>query len=346
MSSTLSQDIGQAPAMPETGMADEIVRPSTLRWMLVVALCAVLLGRAMAQALPGSRSGLGKWLDVSNGSAAFFTQLLAVLVVTVGGRLALITALDRHIDYRNRFLIAPAASAVIFLVIFASVDIAIGPFAPELSLLLGIAGAGVAVGAATVCAKPAFVRVGAIVLSLVAAASIAQVSARFLALQAGDAALPRQYLVSRWIATAAAAFDLGSLIIAALWIARRDRMRPVWLWLGMGLTLLIGIAAQRGATPTASFPEVLVSRLLAQMHREPSAMFPHLLQNCQEVLAILIALSLLRQPRSIRSELRSCLGMIVLARSSPDIPLCAGLLVTGALGLVTMVAHERPVAPG
>jgi hypothetical protein len=36
--------------------------------------------------------------------------------------------------------------------------------------------------------------------------------------------------------------------------------------------------------------------------------------------------------------------MVLLARSSPDIPLCAGLLVTGALGLSLMAADWRQPA--
>jgi hypothetical protein len=312
--------------------------------MVVIALCAVVFGRAMAQALPGSRSGLGRWLEVNNWLAAFCTQLLAVWVVTIGGRLALLTSLDQRLDNRHRILVAPAASVVLFLVVFASLDFVIGPFSPEISLILGIAGACAALGASAACARPAHVRVGAIVLPLIAAASLAQVMARLLAMQAGDAALPRQYLVSRWVATIAALLDTGSLVIAAIWIARRDRLRRIWVSVAVGLALLLGLAAQHGATPRANFSEVLLSRLLAQLHREPSALLPRVFQDTQEVFALVVATWLLLRPRSAPAELRSCLAMVLLARCSPDIPLCAGLLVTGALGLLAMATHSPQLA--
>jgi len=313
---------------------------STLQWMVIVALCAVLFGRAMDQALPGSRSGLGKWLETSHWVAAFFTQLLAVLVVTVAGRMTLSASFDRRISYWHRLHIAVSASAVIFLIVFASLDFLIGPYTPELSLLLGIAATNVALGGAAMCSRPAYVRMGAIILALATASSIAQLSARLLAMQASDAALPTQYVVSRWVASSAAVIDVASLITVIVWIVRRDNVSRFSVLTRVGITLLLGFAAERGATPNASYAEVLVSRLFAQLHREPSAVFPRLVQNAQESLALIVAVWLVHRPRSVRLELRASLAMLLLARSSPDIPLCAGLLVTGALGLMTIAAES------
>ena len=112
-----------------------------------------------------------------------------------------------------------------------------------------------------------------------------------------------------------------------------------------GLSAALGFAALRGTSARAGFFEVLLSRLLAQLHREPSAMFPRAIQNTQEVFAFIMAAWLLWRPRSVLPELRSCLAMVLLARSSPDIPLCAGLLVTGALGLSLLAADwHKPSA--
>ena len=318
---------------------------SALQWMVIVALCAVFFGRAMDQALPGSRSGLGKWLETSHWVSALFTQLLAVLVVTVAGRMTLSTSFDRRISYWRRLYIALSASAVIFLVIFASLDFLIGPYTPELSLLLGIAATNVALGGAAVCSRPASVRVGAIILALTTAGSIAQISARLLAMQASDAALPTQYVVSRWVASTAAVIDVASLITIVVWIFRRDVLSRFSILTRIGMALLLGFAAERGATPNASYAEVLVSRLFAQLHREPSAVFPRVVQNAQEALALIVAAWLLHRPRSVRPELRASLAMLLLARSSPDIPLCAGLLVTGALGLVAIAAESLHSTP-
>jgi len=58
------------------------------RPVVVVALLAIVFGRALASALPGSRAGLGRLLDVNRIVAGFSSQLLAVLLVLVIGRLA------------------------------------------------------------------------------------------------------------------------------------------------------------------------------------------------------------------------------------------------------------------
>jgi hypothetical protein len=316
---------------------------TTLRFTVVIGLLAVFFGRAMEQALPGSRSGLGRLLDANHWIAAFFTQLLAVLIITVAGRLTVMTSADQRVDYRHRIFMAPAASVVVCLTAFACLDVLLGPYTPELSLLLGIAGTLVALSAAVIGAQPAVTRAGAIILGLVAIASIAQLAARLLAMQASDGALPRQYIVSRWVASAGTLVDVASLVVAAVWIVRRDRLGRIY-WLGAcGLTVLTSIFAQRGNTPKANFLEVLVSRLLAQLHREPSAVLPRLFLNAQETFALVIAAWLIRRPRSAPPELRACLSLILLARSSPDIPLCAGLLVTGALGLSAIAAGAQQI---
>lgn len=334
--------LAPTPSPPEAIDATRVHSPSSsaLHWMVIVALCAVFFGRAMDQALPGSRSGLGKWLDANHWAAAFFSQTLAVLVITIAGRMTLSTSFDQRVSYRHRLHVGLAASVVIFLVIFASLDFLIGPYTPELSLLLGIAATNVALGAAVVCSGPASVRVGAIVLALATASSIAQISARLLAMQASDAALPTQYIVSRWIASTAAVIDFASLIAVVVWIVRRDFTSRVSVLTRVGIAMLLGVAAERGATTKANYAEVLVSRLFAQLHREPSTVFPRIIQNAQEALALIVAAWLLYRPRSARPELRASLAMLLLARSSPDIPLCAGLLVTGALGLMAIAAES------
>ena len=313
----------------------------TLRLTLVVALLAEVFGRAMAQALPGSRSGLGKLLDANRWAAGFFTQLLAALVVVAAGRFTWLTWLDQRTPHRYRFLATPAATLVIFLVIAACFDILISPYTPEISLVLGMAGTTVALYAAAMCLGPPPIRAAGIVLALVAAASIAQVSARLLALLAGDAALHAQYVLSRWLASAAAVLDVASLVAVVIWITKRDRRGRLVVLVNFGIAIALGLAAQRGTSTRAGFFEVLLSRLLAQLHREPSAFFPRVIQDTQEVFAFIMAAWLLWRPRSELPELRSCLAIVLLARSSPDIPLCAGLLVTGALGLSLMAAEWR-----
>jgi hypothetical protein len=226
----------------------------------------------------------------------------------------------------------------------ASFDFVVGPATPEMSLILGIAGTLVALYATNVCVRPTRLRASGIILALVGAASMAQVAARLLALQASDAALPRQYVVARWLASFATLLDAGALLLTAVWLATIWTRSRYALLASLGIAVTLAEHSQRGASPQASFAEVLLSRSLAQLHREPSSLFPRLLQDTQELFAILVVALLLWRPRSAAPAQHLSLALVLLARSSPDIPLCSGLLVTGALGLSLLSVEVHPTS--
>jgi len=310
-----------------------------LRLSVIVALLAVVFGRSLAAALPGSRSGLYKILGISALLGGFFTQLLAVLIVVLCTRLAFITWQESRLSNAYRFFSAPSACTVIVIVTAASFDFVVGPSTPEISLLLGIAGTLVAVYASGVILMPSRLRASGIVLAFVAAASVAQVSARLIALQASEAALRTQYDVARGLASLATFLDALALAVTAVWLGLRWTKVGRTLLLGtLGLAVTVGELAQRGSRVQSGFAEVLLSRSLAQLHREPSSYFPRVVQDTQELLALLLAVILLSRPRNVSPQQRLCLALVLLARSSPDIPLCSGLLVTGALGLSLLAA--------
>ena len=316
-----------------------------IRLTVLAALLAIVFGRALGEALPGSRSGIDKILEANRLLGAFFTQLLAVMIVVVVGRLAFTLWQDPRFTVGHRVIVTPAAATVIILVIAACFDVLLGPYTPEISLILGIAGTSVAVFASNVSLRPIRLRASGIALLCVATASMAQVSARLLALQASDAALPTQYVVARWLASLATLLDAFALILTAIWL--------VFLWRGgryallaiLGLAVTFSQLAQRGSRPGAGLTEVLLSRSLAQLHREPSSFLPRMIQNTQELFAVFVAALLLWRPRDVSPEQRLCLAMVLLSRSSPDIPLCSGLLVAGALGLclLSMNSLEQPI---
>ncbi len=314
-----------------------------IRLTVISALLAVVFGRALAEALPGSRSGLYKLLEASRLLGAFWTQLLAFLIVLVCGRLAFITCKDQRFTTAHRFIVTPAAAAVIALVIAACLDFLVGPSTPEISLILGIAGTLVAIHATGICLRPIRLRASGIVLGLVGAASMAQVSARVLALQASDAALPTQYIVARWLASLATLLDAGALLFVAIWLASTWTRGRYALIAVLGFAVTLSELSQRGSRPKAGFAEVLLSRSLAQLHREPSSLFSRPVQDTQELMAILLVILLLWRPRAVSPEQRLSLAMVLLARCSPDIPLCSGLLVTGALGL-SLLAMDSEVS--
>ncbi len=310
------------------------VSESLTRFIVVVSLFAIVFGRALSVALPGSRAGLGRLLEVNYRLGSFASQLLAVLLILAIGRLAVQLWQDARLSFAYRLTVAPAAMLVMLLLATACCDDLRTPYTPEIALIMGIAGTLVAINAIGPSLHQAHSRAAGLVLGILTLASVAQMGARLLALQASGAALPKQFAVARWLATAASSLDVLALLLVVLWLLSHWQRGRVTVVMVAAAAVALAIVSQRGARPGAGFAAVLVSRSLAQLHREPASLLPIGVQNVQEILAFLLALVLLRQPRAMRLQLRASLALVLLARSSPDIPLCAGLLVAGALGLL------------
>jgi len=313
---------------------NEPVPGAMTRLIVVVSLFAIVFGRALSVALPGSRTGLGKLLDINRFIGGFSSQLLAVLLVLVIGRLTVGLWQDSRLSLALRLTIVPAAALVVLLLTLACGDALMSPYTPEISLIMGIAGTLVAVNTLGPTLAPPQLRASGFVLVLVTGASVAQMSARLLALQASGAALPRQFVVARALASVASGFDALALLLVLLWLLLLWPRGRIVIVSVAALAVVSSVLSHTGSRPGAGLFSVLVSRGLAQLHREPSSLFPVGLQNIQELLALSLAPLLLWQPRDTSLGLRASLALVLLARSSPDIPLCSGLLVAGALGLL------------
>jgi hypothetical protein len=234
---------------------------------------------------------------------------------------------------------------IVMLLIAASFDALMSPRTPEISLLLGLSGTLVAINAVKSCLTPIRLRASGITLLLVVSASACQIASRLLALQASGAALPRQYAVARWLATAATALDALALLMTAVWLMllwERGRFATLAI---LGLAGTLSQFSRHGSHSGASLAAVLLSRGLAQLHREPASLLPIWLQDSQELLALFIAALLIARPRGVPVEQRLSVAMLLLARSSPDIPLCSGLLVAGALGLLRLSLDINGTSP-
>jgi len=321
------------------------ISEATTRLIVVVSLVATVFGRALSIALPGSHTGLGQLLVVNRFLGGGSSQLLAVLLVLAVGRLAVSHWIDPRLPVAHRLMVAPAAVLVAMLLVAASCDALLSPYTPEISLIMGIAATLVAIDAIGPCLTPTRLRSSGLVLMLVTVASVAQIAARLLALQASGAALPRQYALARGLATAASALDAIALILVMIWLV--SHWQRAWLTIigAFALAALLRHLSQRGSLSGAGYPAVLTSRALAQLRREPGPWLSAGLQNVHEVLALLIAAVLLARPRGVGASQRYSVAMVLLARSSPDIPLCAGLLVTGALGLLRSALDSVDASP-
>jgi hypothetical protein len=294
--------------------------------------------------LPGSRTGLDKILDANRFVGSFASQLMAVLLILVIGRLAVALWHDARLSFARRLTVAPNAMLVVLVLAAACCDALMSPYTPELSLIVGLSGTLVAVNAIGPSLTPAPMRASGLILVLETGASVAQMGARLLALQASGAALPKQFVTARWLASVASGLDVLALVLVFVWVLSLWPRGRFPLASVVASAAALSLLSHRGARPGAGFSAVLLSRGLAQLHRDPASLWPLALQNSQEILAVLLSLLLLLRPREVRLEIRASVAMVLLARSSPDIPLCAGLLVLGALNLLRQSLDVSPRA--
>jgi len=307
------------------------------------SLVAMLVGRAVAPALPGSTAGIGPLIVGVEQLAGFSSQFMAVMGVSTCVRLLLSTLESRSRWFRLVAIITTAAGLPV--VISASSRHLPAPWLialVALSAALGLAGARPALRAPQS-------RAAGLVLLIVTLGSLVTGFGRVLALSASQEGAAHLYGVARWIATAGLLLDAISVALVALWVVRRWRY-------GAGLisvvaTLaggLVWIGAQGVEPRDAAAGPLFVARALAALTAHPDPFVQSGIRYFVELSAIFMAAVTLwfRRPLGVGETL--CFAL--LARVSGDVPSCALMLMLSALcavraSLQPVRPHEAPLEP-
>jgi hypothetical protein len=315
--------------------------PRPLVW---IALVATLLGRVLAPALPGSHSGIARWIVISERAAAFATQLLVLLGTLIGMRLVVVTLRLRTLPLWYRLLATAAGAAVLVLAIGAAAL----PLQPDVALVLGVSSAATAIGAAVIAARPVAYRAAGLIVGLQGLAALVQLGARLIALRASEQALTNWYQAARGVATLAFLLDVACLGIALAWLSRARPLRATKLIAPLCLiAALLSWAALAGTYFGAPVWQVIAARGLAELTRAPMPFVLPALRYLVEVLALLVAAAIAAS-RSGSRTLQTSLALALLSRASSDIPALGLLLLLAALLAALGAEHEaslpRPAA--
>jgi hypothetical protein len=301
----------------------------------VAALVASTIGRAVAPALPGSSAGIGGLITGVEQLASFSSQFMAVLGVSTCVRLLLTTLDAPSRSYRSLAILATTAGLP--MIISAS--------SRHLATGWLIAMVGISAALALVAARPALrapqSRAAGLMLLLVTLGSLVTAFGRLLALYASQEVQAELFGLARGIATAGLFIDALSVLLAAVWIARRWRF-------GMGLmaslaslaSIAVWIGVQSEAVDGQGWPRFL-GRALASLTAHPDPFVQPGLRYFVEIYALFVAaLSLcLRRPVGVGEAL--CFAL--LARVSGDVPACALMLMLASFCAVR--ASLQPVRP-
>lgn len=307
--------------------------------LVLVGAPSMLLNRAIIPALPGSRSGIESLLDRTLALGSLSSQLLALTLTLLLVRLVVSSIGAASVGALDRLFVLPIGSAVGFLVVAASA----GTLEPELHLLLAVvSGLGLVICCRSTLRHPS-TRSGGILLLLVTLTSVLYGLARLVAVRASLDAVARTYLAARWLATAGQVFDLACLTWVAAWLVVSQRNQGL-LRVGIATALAAGLSilSQMGRGLDASFTQVVAARGLLALAREPKPFGVELFAHA-EVMALSLSLGLIWIRNPDTSVLRRAMALLLLSRSSLDVPALAGMATAGAL-LLAWFSPSRVVA--
>src|ERR1041385_2403404 len=234
--------------------------PGLFRATAVIAWLAVAM-RALATALPGSRSGIEAVIRRADATSSLLSQLTVILggaqvVLLVVGSLS-----ERNLSYAYRIAIVPASAAVLMLVMLAStmgLDL-------EASLVVGVSALVLAGAAGAVSLmRPASRAQGMVLLAITLAAGIHLVS-RVVALGMGQHLLVAPSRAPVLLSVSRTADAIALALLAARLAAEGGMVARIAILAALVAATGVTWGALHGSLDGAAFWQVIASRSLYEL---------------------------------------------------------------------------------
>lgn len=295
---------------------------------LVTGLSVVssILGRALAPALPGSVAGITGWIKIFDRVSGFMAQLFAIAGILVAARMVSSALRSTAHDLLFKIVAVPVTILVGFLVMMR---MRIDYSEPRGSLALALASGALALAAAPRLVQTPRTRAIGLVLALTGFGGLLHAVGQGLALQANLEALPDRFVTARIFETASFAFGVVAAACAAAWLFGKGHRSWLKLLAALAGATLCSHAAVLGSGPDARFYEVLASRSLGYLLRQPAPYVPAVFLGIAILFQFILALWLVLARRAASSRL--VLSLCLISAGATDIPLLALALTLGAL---------------
>lgn len=341
-------------APPRAGMSLlRLVRPFAM-----IALFAVVLGRAVGPAAAGIGVGMNRLIAVVDYAGKITSQLF-VMLATIFAVSEILVASRSRLPAAVRYG-APGLGGVVILVsLLAAPRREILP--ASMVGLMAFCAAVLALLSAGSAIRTPFARVAALVVGLVGFAGAVRLLAVGLAYQAAEPGWTRLAMAARGLATVGFALELGAVLVATAWLASRARKltSPVTL-LVLAIALLLTRQALRADLDDAGVGSLLLRRAAERLVTRPEPFFPPALSMFVAFLAPLAAGAALLvrgapPPRAgseqpvgtgvapVPPAIRAALALALLVRGAPEMPVNGLLLVIAALSVALAARDDRGV---
>jgi hypothetical protein len=307
---------------------------------LIVCLffLAFLLGRVVAPALLGWRTGIEPWIRQADAAAAVLGQLALIWGVMFIVEYLYVAVRSSELNIGFRLAIAPLGAGIVTLSLAAGVRDLPLLLVVVLVLLVTL----LATSASIVMLTSAHTRAAGAVLGASAFAAFLELTARVLAVRASQDALTGMFKAAQILTTISFVIEILTLGLAAAWLASRR-----WIALGLivaGIWITSGFLARSaivGSSYGASQWQVLISRSVNELARNPWPLVPSWFYFTLEITALL-AVPFVLLGRRAQPVCRAAVALAISCRGDADLPIVALALALAALFGSVATAREVP----
>ncbi|HET9957833.1 MAG TPA: hypothetical protein VFQ61_25220 [Polyangiaceae bacterium] len=301
-----------------------------------LALCALVLTKGFAQALPGSATGIERWIAITSFLGACASQVLAA-----GGIALCLRLLGNMLGLPGlglafRITMAPVGLLVVTLVAVAAAR----PLTPELGRLLALTAVFAQLSALPFLLPPRWLRGAGLVLLASALSAILELIAYE---SSGGKAGGAQIMLVSALDLAARSLDAAAASLALIWVSHSARKAGALHGLLVAVVIALLSLARMGAVHSAHPVLVVLRRSIASLVERPSLLQASWLGSALSLFALLGAFALLSR-RGQRPELRAALCLGLVARACAGAPVAA-LLSVGTALLLSSIALDPKRAP-
>jgi hypothetical protein len=339
----MSSDLSAQRSPSSSSSAADTLLP----WGAVVptAALAVFLGRGLAPALPGSRSGIEAWITrIETGTAmvpalgAWLTQLTLLSLSWLCMHFSLLLLGQRSVPALLRFVVTLLGASLFAIVSLANV--AQGQLGGSWLIAAAISALALAgLAASRALARPATRAAGLILLGIQLSGTL-QLGSRILAVAASNRARAADFVMAQRCASAAFVLTAATLLFGLYWLWTSDRKRQSALIpLTVLPAVLITMMALTGTGEGGTWLQQLAARTLSELRTHPDPLVSVPLRDAIELCALFVGVLVLTRANK-PSSMNAVVALALISRGNVDIPLCALLLGCAALLSLTVTSTE------
>jgi hypothetical protein len=309
--------------------------------IVLLFFLSFVLGRLLAPALLGWRSGIEHWIRQADAGAAVLGQLALIAGVVFVVEHLYLAVRSSELNIGFRLAIAPLSAGIVTLALAAGVRDLPLLVVVVLVLLTTL----LATSSSIVMLTSPRTRAAGAVLGATAFAAFLALIARVLAVRASQDALTGMFRAAQIITTVSFAIEVVVLGVAAAWLASRR-----WIVLGAvvgGICITSGVLARAaivGSNYGAAPWQILVNRSVMELARNPWPLVPDWLYFALEVSALL-AVPCVLFARRTQPVCRAAIALALLCRGDADLPIVALALALAALMGSVATAREAAASP-